>query len=105
MRFYPGQPVVCVEDAAYFKIDVPDYIRMLPVWPQRGERYVVEDYTNQPNTVSGKHCMWLVEFPEVSGTRVAYAENAFAPITDNQVKTIMQQALKARSKNEKVETN
>jgi hypothetical protein len=84
MRFYEGQPVVCVNDTVSTQI-----ARMFPgmTWPVRGQRYVIRRYVR-----AGAPHLPAVLLVEIKNRRVRYLDGRvdeagfwderFAPITD-----------------------
>ena len=98
MRFYNGQPVVCINDNFSWAR------RMYPftdiVYPVRGQRYVVRGYVNI--TVSHRANAPALLVVGITNPRVRYvngemheagfAEHRFAPITEEQVKSIIEEA-------------
>lgn len=94
-RFYVGQPVVCVDGKIKPMVD-----RMWPGlnWPVHGKRYVVRGYVNVisgwPGVLVREITNRRIRYLGGSVAEASFSELRFAPITDEQVRSIIEEAVK-----------
>lgn len=96
-KFYPGQPVICINDDFRHTIRKYNELASGITWPVRGRRYVVRSYA-----------IARVKYPsvllmEIKNRRVPYADGIvreagfwderFEPATENQVQAIIAMAM------------
>lgn len=85
-KFYVGQPVVCVKPSEWWGNRIQPSAR-----PKQGGRYTVNrvgtGYRHDNDAMEGEpfDAVGILELPH----ELAYDENAFAPITENQVQAII----------------
>lgn len=91
-RFYAGQPVVCIKNIDWWQPTPPVSPEDLP---QLGRHYTVWYYGSPPIISKFGEHMMLREL-----TNLSYSEDGFAPITDEQVRGIIEEAHRVPSARE-----
>lgn len=91
-RFYVGQPVVCLWERRRWLVGV--LIEDLgAALPEKGARYTVSGY-GPP--LRGFEYVTIAELPSHHrGEPVSYQEDGFAPITEDRVRAIVEEAHRA----------